>query len=202
MKNIFLLTILLVTSNAHANDTRALVDRYLVESFKAGENQDLARLKQDLTQRECSMYRNQPPQKIAIALLAREKSSIQYPADGKLLGDWKQGEKLVKTGFASRIGKIEPDKPDASRGGNCYACHVLDPKEVAAGNLGPSLRDYGRIRGQDESVVRYTYDKIYNAQSLVPCSSMPRLGYHGILSPKAVADIIAYLLDADSPLNK
>jgi sulfur-oxidizing protein SoxX len=203
MKMKSLIVALLATSwlSASAADMTAVAEKYVAESFKPGENQDLSRLKQDQTQKECSRHRNKPPTKIAIALLEREQATLVYPADGKLLGDWKQGEKLVKAGFASRIGIIEPDKPNASRGGNCYACHAIDPKEVAAGNLGPSLTGYGRVRGQDVAMVKYTYDKIYNAQSLTPCSSMPRLGYHGILTPENIAHIAAYLLDPESSLN-
>ena len=204
MKMKLMITVLLATSwaSASAADMTALAEKYVTESFKPGENQDLSRLKQDQTQKECTRYRNNPPTKIATALLEREQATLVYPADGKLMGDWKQGEKLVKAGFASRIGVIEPDKPNASRGGNCYACHAIDPKEVAAGNLGPSLAGYGKVRGQNEAMVKYTYDKIYNAQSLTACSSMPRLGYHGILTPENIAHIAAYLLDPESPVNK
>lgn len=110
------------------------------------------------------------------------------------MGDWKSGEKLVKGGFGMRIGAIEPDKPARQKGGNggnCYACHALDSKEVAAGNLGPS-----------DDIVKYTYDKLYNAQATVACSSMPRMGHNGILTPAQVADITAYLVSPESPLNR
>lgn len=179
-----------------------LREPYLTQSFRTGENQDAARLKQDQTQQECSKYRNQPPPAVAAAIVERERKNIVYPADGKLMGDWKTGEKYARMGFAARIGVLEPDKPDADRGGNCYACHAIDAKEIAAGNLGVTLRDYGRRRGMQPEAVRYTYEKIYNAQAFNPCSNMPRLGYHGILSPEKVAHITAYLLDPESPVNK
>lgn len=187
---------------ANAADTPSLVEKYIAQSFKQGENQDLSRLKQDQTQKECSQYRNNPPPKIAAALTEREQATLKYPAEGKLIGDWKEGEKSVKMGFASRIGVIEPDKPNAKTGGNCYACHAIDPKETAAGNLGPSLLGFGKLRGNSDAVAKYTYEKIYNAQAFNVCSSMPRLGYHNILTPEQIAHITAYLLDPESPVNK
>ncbi|MBI1285150.1 MAG: sulfur oxidation c-type cytochrome SoxX [Thiobacillus sp.] len=191
---------------AHAGkDMQALMDKAIAESFKPGEGQDLSRLKQDETQMLCSTSRNSPSPKDAEALMTREKATIQYPADGKLMGDWKQGEKLVKSGFGMRIGSIEPDPPAKQKGGNggnCYACHAVDPKEVAAGNMGPSLTGYGKLRGQGEDIAKYTYEKLYNAQAFVACSNMPRLGHNGILKPAQIADITAYLLSSESPVNK
>jgi len=31
---------------------------------------------------------------------------------------------------------------------------------------------------------------------------MPRFGYHKLLSPEEIADIVAYLHDPESPINK
>lgn len=184
---------------------QAKVEELVAASFKPGEGQDMSRLKQDDTQKLCSATRNNPSQKDAEALLARERDTIKYPADNKLMGDWKEGEKLVKGGFGMRIGAIEPDpvkKQSGGNGGNCYACHAVDPKEVAAGNLGPSLTGYGKLRGQSEDIVKYTYEKIYNAQAFVACSSMTRLGHNGVLKPEQIAHITAYLISQESPVNK
>ena len=52
------------------------------------------RLTQDETMAACSQYRNNPPRAVAEAIVAREKASIKYPADGKLMGDWKKGQRL------------------------------------------------------------------------------------------------------------
>jgi L-cysteine S-thiosulfotransferase len=158
----------------------------VADSFKPGEGQDLSRLVQDETQKICSVTRNNPSAAQADAINARERATIKYPEGGKLMGDWKNGEKLVKGGFGMRIGSIEPDAPARQKGGNggnCYACHAIDPKEVAAGNLGPSLTGYGALRGASDDIVKYTYDKLYNAQATVACSNMPRIGHNGILTP-------------------
>jgi sulfur-oxidizing protein SoxX len=191
---------------AHAGeDVSAKIGKLVAESFKPGEGQDMSRLVQDETQKACSKYRNSPPAEVAAAIIARESATIKYPEGNKLVGDWTSGEKLVKGGFGMRIGSIEPDKVERQKGGNggnCYACHAADPKEVAAGNIGPSLTGYGSLRGTSDDVVKYTYDKLYNAQATVACSNMPRLGHNGILTPAQVADITAYLVSPESPLNK
>jgi sulfur-oxidizing protein SoxX len=189
-------------SSGGADEVRALVAKTIAGSFLPGEGQDLSRLVQDDTLKACNEYRDNPPEKAMAAIIEREKNSIRYPADGKLMGDWKTGEKYFKEGFAYRIGRVEPDNPKKDRGGNCYACHGGDPKEVAYGTIGPTLTGYGKLRGRDEAMVRYTYEKIFNAQAFVACSQMPRLGHNGILTPEKVAHITAYLLSVESPINK
>lgn len=181
---------------------KAQVDKMIVESFPAGENQDLSRLKQDETIQTCNQYRDNVPEKLAAAITERETKNIKYPADGKLMGDWKTGEKYYTMGFAYRIGTVEPDKANKDRGGNCYACHSADPKEVAFGTIGPGLTGYGKLRGSGDDIVKYTYEKIYNAQAFSACSQMPRLGHNGILTPEKIAHITAYLISPESPVNK
>lgn len=184
---------------------RALVDQAIAASFLPGPGQDLERLKQDDTLRVCSDTRNNPAAKIAAEITAREAKNVRHPESGKLMGDWKKGEKLFAAGFGMRIGNIEPDKADKQKGGNggnCYACHAGDPKEVAAGNVGPSLTGYGKLRGASDEIVKYTYEKIYNPQAFTACSSMPRIGHNGILKPEQIADVVAYLVSPESPVNK
>src|SRR5262245_45963965 len=74
-----------------------------------------ARLVQDETQKLCSQYRNAPPREVADAIVAREKATIQYPADGKLMGDWKKGERLAQSGYG---GRFTDYPPRAENGGN------------------------------------------------------------------------------------
>ena len=181
---------------------KAKIDKVIALSFLPGENQDLSRLKQDETIQACNQYRDNVPDKVAAAIIERETKNIQYPADGKLMGDWKTGEKYYKMGFAYRIGTVEPDNPKKDRGGNCYACHSADPKEVAFGTIGPGLTGYGKLRGSSDDIVKCTYDKIYNAQAFSACSQMPRLGHNGILTPEKIAHITAFLVSPDSPVNK
>lgn len=183
-------------------DVARLADQYVMQSFAAGPGQELGRLQQDQTQKDCTATRANPPAALAAAIMAREAGNIAYPADGKLMGDWKAGQKVFNDGFAFRVGSFIPSPANAVRGGNCYACHEGEAREVAFGNLGPSLRNYGKLRGQGDAVVKYTYEKIYNARAFNACSAMPRLGHHKILSPAQVADLTAFLVSAESPLNR
>jgi sulfur-oxidizing protein SoxX len=183
-------------------DIAVLAEQAFKDSFKPGPGQDLSRLEQDETQKDCSAARANPPEALAKAIMAREARNIAYPEGAKLLGDWKAGAKIFDDGFAYRIGSFIPNKPDAVRGGNCYACHQGEAKEAAFGNQGPSLLHYGKLRGQSDAVVKYTYEKIYNARAFNACSAMPRLGHNKILSPKQVADLTAFLVSPESPLNK
>ena len=182
--------------------SQADIDKVIAASFLTGENQFPERLKQDKTIQTCNQYRDAVPEKLANEITDRETKTIKYPASGKLMGDWKKGEKLYAAGFAYRIGTIEPDDPKKDRGGNCYACHAADAKEVAFGTIGPSLTGFGKLRGTGDDIVKYTYEKVYNSQAFTACSQMPRLGHNGILTPEKVADITAYLLSPESPVNK
>lgn len=173
-------------------------------SFRGGPGmaQELARLNQDETQRVCGLYKNDPPAAEAKRLEALNKAMIQYPPDNRIMGDWKEGQKIFNAGFAYRIGTFIPSSPTATRGGNCYACHQGEAQEVAYGNLGPSLLHYGKLRGQSPEIQRYTYEKIFNAKAYNACSGMPRLGHNGLLTPTQVAHLTAYLLSPESPINK
>ena len=73
-----------------------------------------ARLLQDETQKVCSQYRNAPPKAVADAILAREKASIVYPADGKLMGDWKKGQALAQSGYGGRFTDYPRAPPTAA----------------------------------------------------------------------------------------
>lgn len=157
---------------------------------------------QDASQQTCSQIGGAKlTQDQAAAIVKTARESIRYPASGKLTGDWKIGEQLVADGRGQRIvnSKVEALKEN---GALCTNCHAMDPKEVNAGNLGPTLTGYGAQRGNSEAVARYTYERIYNAWAFMPCSNMPRLGANGFLTPEQIAHVVAYLLDPSSPVNK
>jgi L-cysteine S-thiosulfotransferase len=158
-----------------------------------------ARLEQDETQKLCSQYRNAPPKNVADAIVAREKAGIEYPADGKFMGDWKKGEKLAQSGYG---GRFTDYPPRAENGGNCYACHQLDKKELSFGTLGPSLLEYGKNRRYAEVEIKAVYERIYNSQATIPCANMPRLGASKFLAVEQIKDLVAYVMSPESPVNK
>jgi L-cysteine S-thiosulfotransferase len=123
---------------------------------------------------------------------------VKFPSDGKYFGDWKAGEKLAQSGR----GGTWSDKPGAANGGNCYNCHKISNTEISYGTLGPSLYQYGKLRGDSEAVLKYTWGKLYNAKAYNACTNMPRFGSENILTEAQMKDLMALLLDPNSPVNK
>jgi len=158
----------------------------------------LDRLEQTDLQKTCTRYRDNPPADVRAALEKAALASVRYPADGRWLGDYQQGERIAQSG----IGLQWSDRADSVNGGNCYACHQLTKEEISFGNIGPSLYRYGAQRGQSEAVLRYTWAKIWNTHSFNACSAMPRFGDAGILTAEQVSHVMALLLTADSPVNR
>ena len=168
-------------------------------SFKARGQAGLDRLDQDDTQRLCSQAAGKtPPKDVAERIEKQNLATIKYPADGKLLGDWKNGEKIAQDGR----GKQYSDDPKGAVGGNCYACHQLAPQELAYGTIGPSLYRFGKLRGYTVETQRYAYGKIFNSEAFAACSTMPRFGHNGILSEQQIKDVTALLMDPASPVNQ
>jgi sulfur-oxidizing protein SoxX len=155
-------------------------------------------LTQDEAQRTCSVYPMERPKKVAAKLEADQLKQVKYPADGQYLGSWQEGEKIAQNGR----GMQSSDKAGVPNGGNCYACHQMAKKEISFGNIGPSLYQYGKLRGQSEAIMRYTWAKVYNSQAFSACSNMPRFGHKGILDEQQLKDVMALLLDSASPVNK
>lgn len=162
----------------------------------------------DETNRLCSEadVMGQPlDEKTAKRLEEANLKTIQWPSDGKFLGDWKQGEAIAQSGR----GLTWTDDAKTVNGGNCYNCHQIDKKEISFGTIGPSLYNYGKIRGVTDPgsdaakpIVEYTWGKIWNSKAYNACSNMPRAGHMGILNEAQVRHVVALLLDPNSPVNK
>lgn len=168
-------------------------------SFEAKRQATMDRLDQDLTQTLCTQYAEQPlPAKVAEQIIAANRATIHPPADGHYLGDWQRGEQIAQTGTGFQFS----DDPTKPAGGNCYACHELSGTEIAFGTIGPSLRHYGKLRGDSPAVIDYTWGVIYNSNAHMPCSNMPRFGHRGILTEQQLKDLMALLLDPASPVNQ
>lgn len=181
--------------------TRGIAEKMVGEDFTAPSPGLLKRLEQDKAQQLCSKIGGAAlTQEEAAEVVKLARASIQYPASGKLVGDWKIGNKLAHDGAGDRIqgGILEKRKEN---GGLCQNCHALAPGEINVGNVGPSLTGYGRQRGNSEAIAKLTYERIYNGWAYVPCSNMPRLGATRHLTPDQIAHLVAYLIDPASPIN-
>ena len=168
-------------------------------SFKDAGQAKLDRLDQDETQRMCSRYVGKEiPKDVATRVEQQNLATIKYPADGRLVGDWKNGEKIAQEGR----GKQFSDDPKGPVGANCYACHQLAPNELSYGTIGPSLYRFGKLRGFTDETRRYVWGKIYNPEAFAACSLMPRFGHNGILTEQQIRDVVALVVDPASPVNQ
>ena len=179
-------------------DYRAKADAVFKKDFQARGQASIDRLAEDGLQAICNRTGNNPSAENAKQLEASQLATVKYPADGKLMGDWKEGEKLAQSGR----GFTWTDDPGLPVGGNCYNCHQISPKETSFGTIGPSLYQFGKLRGATEEIQKYTFNKIFNAKGYNACSEMPRFGHVGALKPEQIKHLVALLLDPESPVNK
>lgn len=203
MKKLMLAASLAVlATTASAQQTQkidpAVLDRYVQSLWSKASDDWKARNTPDQTLRDCDANNNAPPAALFEAIVAREKATVKFPADGNVIGDWKKGEQVANRGTGGQF----TDAPGTYQGGNCYACHELAPKELSFGTLGPSLKGYGKARNFSKDDAKATFAKIYNAQSVMACSQMPRFGHTRFLTEEQIKDAVAFLFDPESPVNK
>jgi L-cysteine S-thiosulfotransferase len=176
--------------------------RYAIDSmkrdFQAKGIAGMDRLDLDTLVQTCNQTNNKPKPDVAEALEVEQAAAIRLPADGKYMGDWKEGEKLAQSGR----GMTWSDKAGQPNGGNCYNCHRISKKEISFGTIGPSLVGYGKLKGTGVEAQKNAYAQIYNSKAFNACSAMPRFGHVGALDEKQIKDLVALLLDPESPVNK
>jgi sulfur-oxidizing protein SoxX len=176
-------------------------EKMMSSSFQAKGQAGLDRLDQDAAQKFCSNPVNLDgggDPKVREKIQNENMAMIKQPSDGKYIGDWKSGEKIAQSGR----GATWSDKAGSANGGGCYNCHQINIKEVSYGNIGPSLWNYGKLRGYTQEIVTYTWNRINNSKAYNVCSNMPRFGHFKLLNEKQMQDVMALLLDPESPVNK
>ena len=164
------------------------------------------RLTQDLGQAACSSP-NPPADAVSDKIQAEALASVQWPQGGQYIGDWREGEKLAQNGRGMTW--TDSSAAPSGNGAQCYNCHEIDRKEISAGNLGPSLWNYGKTRGISDvtnptaaPIIQYTWTKLWNSKSYAACSNMPRFGHAKLLNEQQLRDLMALLLDPRSPVNQ
>ena len=176
-------------------------NKMIQDSFRADGIAGLDRIDQDATQKFCSDPKfadSKQGQAMREKIQKINMDTIKQPSDGKYIGDWKNGERIAQSGR----GATWSDKADTPVGGGCYNCHQIDAKEISYGNIGPSLTGYGKMRGYSPEVVTYTWNRINNSKAYNACSNMPRFAHFKLLNEKQMQDVMALLLDPESPVNK
>ncbi len=176
----------------------AIVEVYVAGTWKSTSEAWRTRVVQDETQKVCTATSNEPAGTLFDQIRDTEKATVVFPADGIVIGDWKRGAQVAQRGTGGQF----TDTDQTVRGGNCYACHQMSKAELSYGTLGPPLTGYGKDRKFDAAEARNAYAKVFNAMSVLPCSQMPRFGFHKFLTEQQIKDVVAYLFDPESPVNK
>ena len=110
-------------------DVSAKATEVMKASFREAGQAKLDRLDQDETQRLCSRYAGKDvPKDVAARIEQANLATIRYPADGRLMGDWKSGERIAQDGR----GKQFSDDPKA------FTTAELDKAFAAARDLAAS----------------------------------------------------------------
>jgi sulfur-oxidizing protein SoxX len=178
----------------------------LQSSFSARGIAKMDRLNQDLGQSACSSAK-QPPEAVLKQIEAEALGTVKWPAGGQYFGDWTRAEKLAQSGVGMAWNNKSTDPK--TNGGQCYNCHQIDKKEISFGTIGPSLWNYGKIRGVKDvtdpaaaPIIQYTWGKLWNSKAYSGCSNMPRFGHTNMLDQDQLRDLMSLLLDPRSPVNQ
>ena len=195
-------------SVAPAPDYNAAMAAMMKASFRDQGIAKVDRLQQDASNAECSAAEGKAlPEARSKAIEAANLATVKMPADGKFIGDWREGEKLAQNGRGMTWS--DASAATTANGGNCYNCHQISKAEISYGTIGPSLYHYGKLRGVADPahpvakpIVENTWGKLYNAKAYNACSGMPRFGHAGMLDESQLKHLMALLLDPKSPVNE
>jgi sulfur-oxidizing protein SoxX len=199
----------LVLAGCAATPTASLDDEFkamMKTSFSSRGIAKVERLNQDLGQSACSAAK--PPSDAVIKQIEAEATAtIKWPDDGQYFGDWTRAEKLAQSGVG--MAWNNPTADPKKNGGQCYNCHQIDKKEISFGTIGPSLWNYGKVRGvrnvtdpSSAAIIQYTWGKLWNSKAYAGCSNMPRFGHAHLLDQDQIRDLMSLLLDPRSPVNQ
>ena len=191
-------------------DLDARFDAMMKSSFRDQGIAKVDRLTQDKANELCSeaQVAGKPlAEAVAKQIEAENLKTVKAPSDGRYLGDYARGERLAQNGRGMTWSDKSTD-PTAN-GGNCYNCHQISKAEISYGTIGPSLYNYGKLRGVTDPssaaarpIVEYTWGKLWNTRAYNACSNMPRFGHGGLLNEQQLKDLMALLLDPKSPVNQ
>jgi sulfur-oxidizing protein SoxX len=187
-------------------DVAEATQKVIKSSFRDQGIAKTSWLEQDASNKACSDAQGAAlDEKLAKSIEEANLKTVKMPSDGKFLGDWKEGEKIAQNGR----GMTWSDAAGSANGGSCYNCHQISKEELSFGSIGPSLYNYGKLRGvanpasaDSKPIVDYTWGKLWNAKAYNACSGMPRFGHAGILNEAQMRHVMALLLDPQSPVNK
>ncbi len=183
----------------------AQADAMIKAAFREQVIAKVDRIQQDLAQSACSSEKMPSPETMQ-KIMQESMATVKWPEGGKYLGDWKEGEKLAQNGRGMTWTDASADPK--GNGAQCYNCHQISKAEISYGTIGPSLYQYGKLRGVTdpsnpaaEPILKYTWAKIWNSNAYMACSGMPRFGHAKLLNEEQIRHVMALLLDPKSPVN-
>jgi sulfur-oxidizing protein SoxX len=164
------------------------------------------RLNQDLGQSACSTDA-EIADEVAERIRNEALATMRWPTGGQYFGNWTDGERIAQSGRGMTW--TDASAETRNNGGNCYNCHQIDKKELSYGTIGPSLWNYGKLRGITDvtaptaaPIVQYTWAKLWNSKAYAACSNMPRFGHMKLLDEQQIRHVMSLLLDPRSPVNQ
>jgi sulfur-oxidizing protein SoxX len=185
-------------------DAQALA--MIKSSFRDQGIAKVDRLIQDLGQAACSSDKP-PADDVAKRVEAEAMATIRPPTGGQYLGEWGDGVKLAHNGRGMTW--TDSSAAPSANGAQCYNCHQIGKQEISFGTIGPSLYNYGKLRGVKDPadpasapIVQYTWGKLWNSKAYSACSNMPRFGHAKLLDEQQLKHLMALLLDPKSPVNQ
>ena len=201
---------LLLVAGCASKPSQAELDAQALAMIKTGFREQgiakLDRIEQDLGQKACSSDKD-PSEAVAKQVEAQALASIKWPTGGQYIGDWREGERLAQGGRGMTWTDSSTDPK--GNGAQCYNCHQVGKEEVSFGTIGPSLYNYGKLRGVKDvtdpasaAIVQYTWGKLWNSKAYSACSNMPRFGHAKLLDESQLRHVMALLLDPKSPVNE
>ena len=182
-------------------ETSAKAAQVLKASFKARGQAGIDRLDQDETQKTCTEYAGKaPPKDVAEKIEKINLASIKWPADGKLHGRLEERREDRAGRAAASSSPTIPTGP-----GRRQLLRV--PPARAAGSLVRHDRPAAVPVRQDARLQRRHRASTPTARSGTPRRTararyMPRFGHSKILTEAQIKDLVALLMDPDSPVNK
>jgi sulfur-oxidizing protein SoxX len=130
--------------------------------------------------------------------------TIRWPADGKLPRRLEGGREARP----ERPRRTWTDTASTPNGGNCYNCHQITKEEISFGTIGPSLYNYGKLRGVTDpnspQAQRSSSTPGARSGTARPTTPAPTCRASVPRHPDRaqVRDIVALLLDPKSPVNQ
>ena len=200
----------LLVAGCATGPSKAELDQQAAAAIKVSfRDQGIAkvdRLNQDLGQAACSTG-GEIADDVAERVRDEALASVRWPTGGQYFGNWIEGERLAQSGRGMTW--TDASAETRNNGGNCYNCHQIDNKELSYGTIGPSLWNYGKLRGVTDvtaptaaPIVQYTWAKLWNSKAYAACSNMPRFGHMKLLDEQQIRHIMSLLLDPRSPVNQ